>query len=107
MGMYCCCGNKISRDDFVCDCDWQGWISIYDWPDERKNKEKPFYLPPKDGKYLVRCANGSGDRYEIESNYFSASKTISSSYDLNPVQVHWEGNDEEQPYAWKELEVTK
>lgn len=107
MGMYCCCENKISSDNFICNCDWQGWTSRYDWPPERKNKDLPFSEPPKSGKYLVRIQTQCGDRYEDESRYSPIARIVECGYTGKDVIVYWEGNDEEQPYAWKELEMTK
>lgn len=49
MGMYCCCGVKISGKDYEgkpkCCCDWDGWISTCDYPEERKNETWMFGEP--------------------------------------------------------------
>jgi hypothetical protein len=106
MGMYCCCDEKISGSEFECKCNWEGWISIFDWPEERKNKSLPIRLPDKDGKYLVRCTQ-DGDRYEAEINFTVTPRIVKGSYfDANKeTQVHWEEKswDDESPYAWKEI----
>ena len=100
--MYCCCGRKI-KDDFECDCDWESWTSIHDWPPDRKNKEKPFRLPKRDGEYLVRHGNGQGDRCESIQTFSYETRTITCGYTGKEFQVQWSGDDESQPYAWKEL----
>jgi len=119
MGMYCACdwkmtgslhisiSNKTSTyyeaDPDGCTCEWDGWNSIFDWPKERKNKDKPFALPKKDGSYYVRCSNGSGDRYEEIQKFSLATRTERCGYTGKEFKVHWSGNDESQPYAWREL----
>ncbi len=87
-----------------CKCDWTGWISIYDWPEDRKNKQIPFSEPIKNGKYLVRIQDHSADRYESESIYTIEPRTIRCGYTGKEIIVHWEGYDEDQPYAWKEID---
>ena len=108
MGMYCCCNQRIKNDgEWECLCDWSGWISTMDFPSERKNKDIPIQEQPlKDGRYLARFSNDSGDRYEVESNFtLKPISTIDIGY-LTKIQhdVHW---DEEGfdgiPYAWKEI----
>jgi hypothetical protein len=86
-----------------CTCDWNDWISIFDWPPERKNKHKPFRLPKKDGKYYVRVANESGDRYEEIQNFTLKPRKERCGYTGEEFDVNWSGNYEEQPYAWREL----
>lgn len=104
MGMYCCCDWKISRsaDPNGCKCDWENWSSIYDWPPERKNKDKPFSLPEKDGIYEVRIQNQSGDRFETESTFTIKSRLERCRYTGKEVEVHWSGDPEYQPFAWKD-----
>ncbi len=117
--MYCCCGWKMTPSceiDMVnktcsiyevdpegCECNWEGWNSLYDWPEERKNKDKTFCEPEKDGKYLVRIQNSSGDRYESESFYTKIKRKIYCGYTGKEFEVNWSGYDDEQPYAWKEI----
>lgn len=104
MGMYCCCGHKINRDNFSCECDWEGWISLDDWPSERKNKNIPISSPDKNGKYLVRFQDNSGDRYET-IKLFSLTPNIQQlGYD-HIFSTHWEQNtwDDYIIYAWKEI----
>ena len=119
MGRYCCCDWKMSdsmhidmvkgettiykADPDGCTCDWSDWTSVYDWPPERKNKDKPFGLPEKDGKYLVRCQSGSADRYEEIQTFSLKTRIETCGYTGKKFQVHWSGNDEGQPYAWREL----
>ena len=123
MGMYCCCDWKMTRSTHIdmvnktiteyesdpdgCTCDWKDWISVYDWPQERKNKDKPFGLPKNDGKYLVRFQTNDGDRCECEMEFKIQSRKVCCGYTGKEVEVHWSGNDEEQPYAWKEINQTQ
>jgi hypothetical protein len=118
MGMYCCCGWKMSGSMYIdipndthtyyepdpdgCTCDWDGWISIHDWPPERKNKEQALGLPSKEGEYLIRCANGCGDRDEYIQTFSVKTRKVRCGYTGKELQVHWSGDDESQPYAWKE-----
>lgn len=107
MGMYCCCGVKISDDDYECTCDWDGWISTCDWPPERKNKNIPVSAPSTDGSYLVRYQS-DGDRYE-DIKKFSLTPLIEMGgyfAPMVPYEIHWEGMhwEDTQPYAWKEIE---
>lgn len=119
MGMYCCCEWKMTPSyhiDMVnkthtiyevdpdgCKCDWTGWISRYDWPEERKNKNVPFSEPIKEGKYLVRVQTMCGDRYEDEQYFSKTPRMVRCGYTGKEFIVHWSGNDENQPYAWKEI----
>lgn len=119
--MYCACDWKMTGSTHIdmvnetftryeadpdgCTCDWTGWISRYDWPEERKNKSVPFSEPNKNGKYLVRCQSGCGDRYEEEQYYSSIPRTIKCGYIGKDLIVHWSGDDEGQPYAWKEIPI--
>lgn len=107
MGMYCCCDEKISSDNFVCQCDWEGWISTCDWPEDRKNRDIPFSLPEKDGIYLVRYQDNSGDRHECEKKFSVEPKIVKGGCYGPRVEfkLHWEGEcwEEGKPYAWKEI----
>jgi hypothetical protein len=107
MGMYCCCDRRITREEFECLCAWEGWISTCDWPEERKNKDISVGLPTKDGKYLVRVQNGSGDRYEEEKHFSLVPRIEKRGYFGPPreYEIHWEGQSWEEgaPYAWKEI----
>ncbi len=119
MGMYCCCDWKMTGSTHIdmvnkiitnyepdpdgCKCDWKGWNSIYDWPQERKNKDKSFCLPDKDGKYLVRVQTSDGDRYEDIQTFSLKSRMVRCGYTGKEFEAHWSGDDESQPYAWKEL----
>jgi len=123
MGMYCACDWKMTGSTHIdmvnktitnyehdpdgCKCDWNRWISIYDWPDERKNKEKPFELPLVDGKYYVRCQSYCGDRYEEIQSFSLKTRTEICGYTGKAFQVHWSGDDEGQPYAWKEITLSE
>ncbi len=104
MGMYCCCDQKI-KDGWKCLCKWKNWVSVYNWPrgQERRNKYRPFSLPKKEGKYLVRISTQCGDRYETESEFSFKPRIVPCGYTGNPCICHWSGDDEEQPYAWKEI----
>lgn len=115
MEMYCCCGQKI-RDNFVCLCDWDGWISSYDYPEERKNKDTPIYkYPLESGKYLVRYQTSYADRYEDEDIFSVKPIRIEKDYDNKLFPIHWQKEDFEtyysigvlnSPYAWKKIEVS-
>ena len=102
MGMYCCCDEKIT-DCWQCNCDWNEWISCYDYPPERKNKHVPISLPTSHGTYLVRRQNGSADRYEEEAEFFVNPKTVPCGYTGTFHEIHWAGDRDHQPYAWKEI----
>lgn len=119
MGMYCCCDWKMTGSMYIdipnrttnyyesdpdrCTCDWNNWVSVYDWPEERKNKHKEFSLPKKDGKYLVRCQSSCGDRYEEIQSFSLKTRIETCGYTGKEFEVHWSGDDERQPYAWREL----
>lgn len=104
MGMYCACGWKMTPvDQDGCQCDWNGWNSLFDYPPERKNIDKPCCSPERDGKYLVRIQTQCADRYETESNYCSIPREVCCGYTGKKLQVFWDGDDEDQPYAWKEI----
>lgn len=105
--MYCCCDKKI-KQGWKCVCDWEGWNSKYDYPPERKNRDREFSSPKVSGIYLVRYSKGSGDRIETEA-YFSldAIKKVMVGY-FSPqkeYEIHWDCDDGEEghPYAWREL----
>ena len=107
MGTYCCCGSKIRQDDWKCFCDWEGWTSFFDFPDERNNKDTPLGEPKESGEYLARYINSSGDRYETDA-YFSLEPLRKDIHQIGwlpceEVDVHWEPWDSETlgPYAWK------
>lgn len=119
MGMYCCCDWKMTGSTHIdmvnkvcthyepdpegCTCDWTNWTSIYDWPEERKNKDKPLELPLKDGKYYVRVQSQCGDRYEEIQHFSLITRNERCGYTGKELQVHWSGDDQSQPYAWREL----
>ena len=118
MGMYCCCDVKLSGSTHIdlvnkeitqyeggqCRCCWDDWISLYDYPKERKNKHILFSEPDQDGQYLVRYSNCCGDRYETEQIYSKVPRIIQCGYTGKDISVNWSGDDEEQPYAWKKKE---
>lgn len=108
--MYCCCDCKImSDDDWMerCSCEWKGWISVYDWPPPRKNKDLPFALPADEGKYYTRYQNGAGDHYEEVQEYKKNPRESKCGYTGKKVWLHWSGNDEKQPYAWRNLKESE
>lgn len=103
MGMYCCCDQKI-KDGWKCLCSWKGWNSCYDYPPERRNKNRKIReFPEKEGLYLVRYCSQCADRYEDEQTYSFTPRSIRCGYTGKELIVHWSGNYEEQPYAWKEI----
>jgi len=120
MGMYCACGWKMTGclhidcvkkestyyepDPDGCTCDWKGWISRYDWPPQRKNKSLDFGEPNEEGSYLVRVQSSCGDRYEEEQNYSKTARKVVCGYTGREFLVHWSGDDESQPYAWRKSE---
>ena len=104
MGMYCCCGAKISNNE-ECSCDWHGWISTTDWPPERKNRQSLIQKHPnEEGKYLVRWQDNGGDRHEEELTFNSKPYRIDTGYfnNLN-IPIRWERENWEEgtPYAFK------
>lgn len=106
MGMYCCCKCKIKLGEEWenrCTCNWDGWISIYDFPPTRKNKNLPFALPVEDGKYLTRYQNNSGDHYEVYQYFQKIPRKSKCVFTGLEVFLHWSGRSNEQPYAWAEL----
>lgn len=107
MGMYCCCGQKIRADnEWECLCDWDGWISVYDWPPERKNKKTSLTLPDEEGVYLTRHQDNSGDRYECVKKFNPVPRMEWGGYfEKRQYPIHWEGEcwEEGGPYAWKEI----
>jgi hypothetical protein len=120
MGMYCACKWKISNSTHIdminktiteyeadpdgCTCNWNEWYSIYDWPPERKNKDKELKLPEKSGKYLVRIQTQCGDRYEDESIYSNIPRKVRCGYTGREFDAYWSGDYDEQPYAWRVLD---
>lgn len=115
MGMYCACNWKMTNSMLIdipngktviyesdpngCKCDWEGWNSLYDWPEERKNKDKPFKEPSEEGKYIVRIQDCNGDRYESESEYKFIPRIEKCKYTGRECPVKWSRTLEEQPYA--------
>jgi hypothetical protein len=64
--MYCCCGVK-KRDDWVCECNWDGWFLCFEC------ENLPELIPIKscpdtDGTYEVRVFE-DGDHNETESEF--------------------------------------
>lgn len=105
MGMYCCCGNRITRDiGEGCTCDWNGWISLHDWPPSRKNKSLPFAMPVKEGYYRTRVQDSAGDRYEGKQYFSVVPRKEPCVFTGIETELHWEKNSEYQPYAWTTLE---
>ena len=112
--MYCCCYKKITGN-WECECSWDGWISAYDYPPERKNREVPLQKPLKSGKYLVRYQTSSADRYECEDVYHLVPIKTEKGGDGKIYPIHWENEEYEEyeedcgkgffhsPYAWKEI----
>lgn len=104
MGMYCCCNCKIMKDwETRCTCDWEGWVNIDDWPPHRKNKSLPFCLPAEEGKYMTRYQNCAGDHYEIVQEYKKIPRKEECVFTGKEEFLHWSGNSEDQPYAWRNI----
>lgn len=104
MGMYCACDKKIGHDnEWTCVCDWKGWLNCHDWPPERTNKHLPFAYPVKNGKYYVRYQSGAGDRYEEMQEYSTVPRDGKCGYTGKSLKLQWSGDDEGQPYAWRDL----
>lgn len=102
MYFYCCCGVK-KRDNWVCDCDWDGWYLCF----ECKNIPVPVpikKIPDKDGKYYVRTSE-CGDFFEEESEFSIKEKNWGR--ETNKVNSHWEVECDDNwlgyrgVYAWK------
>ena len=104
MGMYCACGVK-KRDDWKCECDWDGWFLCFECEAVRETQAPIKCIPDKDGKYLVRVFE-DGDDYEDESEFSLENKNWGES--TNQAISHWkiEYNDNwtgyRGVYAWKE-----
>ena len=43
------------------------------------------------------------DRYEEEATYFSKAKTVACGYTGKLHEINWSGDEDYQPYAWKEI----
>jgi hypothetical protein len=101
------CVNKTcttyESDPNGCTCDWDNWFSVCDWPEERKNKNIPIQLPKQNGKYYVRVQTCAGDRYEDIQEFSVVPRDAKCGFTGKDLKLHWSGNDEEQPYAWREL----
>jgi len=107
MGMYCCCGVK-KRDDWVCECDWNGWFLC--WEQTRKDLHAiPVdvavkKIPDREGIYLVRVFED--DDYETESEFSLTEKNWGE--DTNQAISHWKvtycdnWTGHRGVYAWKE-----
>ena len=91
--MYCCCGEKKTRENPKCLCDWEDW-------------HKGGH-PCKDGVYLTRAIDSfCGDSYEEKRRY--SLKPLFFDIDLGGAgkkPIHWEGCSLEgnMVYAWKEI----
>lgn len=103
MGMYCACGERISRETFDCKCNWDGWNRCYD--DEIHPKISEIKLPEKDGIYHVRIFS-DGDCYEDESKFSVVPKNWGQK--TNEIISHWEIEYDDGwvgyrgVYAWRE-----
>lgn len=108
MGMYCCCGIR-KRDDWVCECDWNGWFLCF-----KKDTEDNFPknipikpIPDKDGIYVVRTFE-DGDYYEETSEFSTIEKNWGEF--TNEAISHWKIAYDDNwlgfrgVYAWKEKE---
>ncbi len=93
MGMYCCCGAKISTNE-PCICDKTGWHDI----------DCILDLPIVDGVYFTRYMDNGGDHREITQKFFCTPR-IEYNYFNNPVDIHWEFAhwDDNFVLSWKEL----
>ncbi len=105
MGIYCCCGIK-KRDNWVCECDWNGWFLCFQHENTPVNvpiKE----IPDKDGVYEVRVFE-DGDDHETQSE-FSLTKKNWGEF-TNQAISHWKIEYEDNwmgyrgVYAWKPKE---
>ena len=68
MGMYCSCGVK-KRDEWICQCNWEGWYLCFPCEDKPFPKDIPIkQYPDFDGIYEVRVFE-DGDDYEDVSEY--------------------------------------
>jgi hypothetical protein len=110
MGMYCCCGVK-KTDDWVCQCDWDGWFLCFEMSEQKDNfpRDIPIKkIPDLDGLYHVRTFD-SGDYNEEESEFSVIEKNWGQI--TNEAISHWkiEYNDNWMGYvgvfAWKEKYV--
>lgn len=103
MGRYCCCGVKM-REDWICQCDWNGWYLCF----EKENI--PVKVPIKkhpevDGTYLVRTFDDCDYSEEesefsiIEKNWGQLTNDAISRWKIE-YDDNWMGY--RGVYAWKE-----
>src|SRR5271166_152559 len=92
MGVYCCCGQRVSEK---CLCDWTGWNEIASREDH----------PKKNGFYLTRYTDNGGDRHEREQLFSVEPIKIESTWGGSPYPVHWQFEhwDDNLVTHWKEL----
>jgi hypothetical protein len=89
MGMYCCCGVKIRRDGWKCECDWKDWYLCYAMNHNEDNFPKNIpikEIPDKDGIYEVRTFQ-DGDYDEEESEFLLIKKNWGEL--TNEAISHW------------------
>jgi len=102
MGMYCCCGASISKNQ-KCTCDWEGWSKIrMSGQNSPRNDERNN--PKESGRYLVRYFCNGGDKHENEMN-FSVTPYRIDAGGYRPFPIHWEreSRDDYHVYAWTEI----
>lgn len=107
MGMYCCCGVK-KRDEWKCECDWEGWFLRYEMPYLKNNFPENIQIkdhPDIDGIYEVRTFD-DGDFDEEESKFCILKKNWGQ--ETNKIISHWEIEYSDEwmsytgVYAWKQ-----
>src|SRR5258708_3734617 len=102
MGMYCCCGARLSeRGKEECRCDWDGWTI---WGEDGNLPH-----PPSNGIYKVRYVDNGGDKHEGEMEFSLKPFRIDYGYFgiSSPYPIHWkdESWDDNYVYAWKSKEM--
>lgn len=84
MGTQCCCGEKMGRVGWKCDCDWEGWYLCYE---QKEFPNVPIKkIPEKDGIYTVRVCEDA-DYNECESEFSIKEKNWGE--DTNQAISNW------------------
>jgi hypothetical protein len=106
MGMHCCCGVK-KREDWICQCDWDGWFLCFE------SENIPVNVPLKshpdiDGVYEVRVFV-SGNYFEQESEFCMIEKNWGEDTNqaISKWKIEYSDNwiEHRGVYAWKEKNI--
>lgn len=101
--VLCCCGSNIRMNTCKCVCNWDGWVSRYDWPIERKNLDVEIRDPVKEDFYLIRYQKSDGNRIEEKSKFNFTPRIVE--IDGKKLRLYWTYHNDglRQPYAWKNI----